>query len=193
MPVECYRELLEQSDADEIKRGREWYGSAKKEIEKLAADTLQSLETCAGVVAVLSPMVEWSVNLKAARRFVKSKGKVRGAGFAGNYRKARSVLKGDLSVIRGPKVSRFYETLLDPSYPEPVIDTQMIAAFYKGKAYRDDFKVVSQSEKRLEPIRQAVKDLAAERGEKVGAVQAQIWITFKRLNSEYANQLKLWR
>jgi hypothetical protein len=193
MPAECYREILAQSDGDEVRRGRSWYADAKKEIEKIAVDTMESLETCTGVVAVLSPMVEWNLNLRSARRFIKSKGKVKGAGFAGNYRKAKGVLKGDLSVIRGPKVSRFYETLLNPSFPEPVIDTQMIAAFYRGKAYRDDFKIISQSDKRLGPIRQAVKDIAAERGEKVAATQATIWMTFKRLNGAYANQLKLWK
>ena len=195
MPIECYRELLDKADREEKERGRTWYADAHKSALKIAAETGSTVEKAVGVIAVLSPMVEWNVNLKAARLFLRSKGKAKRGipGFATNRRKAKEVMKGNFEVIRGPKVRAFFETLLDPEHPEPVIDTQMIAAFYDGTAYRDDFRIVSQSKKRLEPIREAVKLLAEERGEPVSQVQATIWITFKRTKSEYANQLKLWR
>lgn len=192
MPIECYRDLLGQADNDELRQGQAWYLNVNREVNRLSVETGYSLEICAGVIAVLSPMVEWNLNFKIAKRFLKSKGKIKGAGFPINYRKAREVLKGNLDVIRGPKVKRFFRMLLDPIFDEAVIDTHMIAAFFKGIAYRDDFKVISQSEKRLAPIREAIKTIANERKESVGQVQATIWITFKRLNGEYAMQLKLW-
>lgn len=195
MPIECYRELLDQADNEEKERGRTWYMSAHKRAMEIAAETGYPVETTIGVIAVLSPMVEWGVNLKAARVLLRSKGKAkRGiAGFVSNRKKAKEVMKGNFEVIRGPKVRAFFETLLNPNHPEPVIDTQLIAAFYEGTAYRDDFKIVSQSKKRLEPIRNALKLLAEERREPVSQVQATIWLVFKRTKSEYANQLKLWK
>lgn len=193
MPIECYREILEQADSDEIRRGRTWYRDARKTIKAMADESGVTIEIAAGVVAVLSPMVEWSLNLVEARHFLRKKGRgPQGAGFTRNYRKAREVLRGNLDVIRGPKVSRFFKTLIDPKFNEAVIDTQMIAAFYRGKAYRDDFRVVFQSEKRLSPIREAIRTIADERGETVGTIQATIWMTFKRLNGPYAMQLKIW-
>jgi hypothetical protein len=193
MPKECYREILNQSDTEEIRLGRAWYKNAKNEIEKIAADTLIPLETCAGVVACLSPMVEWRLNLRAAKRFLKTKGKSKGPGFAYNYRKAREVLRGDYSVIRGPKVSRFFKTLLNPAYPEAVIDSQMIDAWWGGEIDRGGVALVAGNEKRLQPIRQEVAELAKERGENVSQTQAILWLTHKRLKGKFANQYKLWK
>ena len=193
MPIECYKDLLKQADDEEWSRGRRWYHEVNQTIGQWSKEFKVSKEICAGVIAVLSPMVEWSLNLKSAYRFIKTKGKVRGPGFDRNYDKAKQVLKGNLEIIRGPKVKRFYETILNPSFEEAVIDTQMIAAFYSGHAYRDDFKIMQGNEKRLEPIRKAVSELADEYGESVSTIQATIWLTFKRLNGEYANQLKLFK
>lgn len=194
MPIECYRKILEQSDEEERRLGLSWYKERSREVDLLSLETGYSREQVAGVIAVLSPLVEWNINFKYARNLLRSRGKSRGPGFKRNKDKALSILRdNNLECIRGPKVKAFYETLLNPNYGEPVIDTQMIAAFYNGKAYRDDFKIVSQSKRRMEPIRKSVKLLARENKKTVANIQAQIWLTFKRLNGPYAEQLKLWR
>jgi hypothetical protein len=192
MPKECYQELIDKAFPSEIQAGKQWYKDRNLEVHKLSAETGYSPEQCAGVIAVLSPMVEWSLNIKYTRNFLKFKGKWKGPGFNINRKKALSILKGNLEVIRGPKVTAFYKTLLNPEHIIPTIDTQMIAAFWKGIAYRDDYKVVQQSDKRLEPIRQAVVEIAKENNWKVSECQAIIWIVFKRVNGKYADQLKLW-
>jgi len=195
MSKQVYRDLLARADSDDIKRGLAWYPDNHKKVLALAAETGYSPQQVAGVIACLSPMVEWNLNLRMAERFLKAKGKVRRgiAGFERNRQKARDVLAGDLEVIRGPKVRAFYETLLDPEHAVPVIDTQMIAAFFEGTAYRDDLKIVSQAKKRLAPIHAAVKELAEERKWSISAMQAVLWVTFKRVNGPYADQLKLWK
>ena len=193
MSIDSYRDLLAQADNWEKASGKRWYLDAKSKIETISRKSGIEFNYCAGIVAVLSPMVEWHLNLRIAERFIMSKGKQRGAGFNRNYEKAKRILKqGDLSAVKGPKVKSFYETLKDPNYFLPVIDTHMIAAFWKGKAYRDDLNIVAQSEKRLTPIRSALVELAKEKGNPVSVIQATIWLTFKRLNSEYSTQLKLW-
>lgn len=194
MSLECYRAILGQADPDDVRFGRSWYKNTNLQVHKLANETGYTPEQVAGVIAVLSPMVEWTLNLRSAVRFLKSNGKAKGIpGFASNRRKAREVLRGNLDAVRGPKVRAFYETMLNPDHEFPVIDTQMIAAFYESVAYRDDLKVVSQSEKRKAPIYEAVRTLASERGWTIAETQAVLWTTFKRLNGPYADQLKLWR
>ena len=195
--IESYRKLLNQANANDITQGRGWYYTAHKKVLALSSASGYTKEQVAGVVAVLSPLVEWNLNFRSAERFCKSKGKARGIpGFSRNRNKAKIILQSPGNVedyVRGPKVNPFYHSLLDPTYPRPVIDTQMIAAFYEGMAYREDLKVVSQSEKRKEPIYAAVKTLADEQGWLVSETQGVLWITFKRLNGAYANQLELFK
>ncbi len=199
MSAEVYRKILSQSDSDDIEQGRSWYKAAHNRILALASESGYTPEQVAGVTAVLSPMVEWNLNWKTAARFCKSKGKTRSVpGFTRNREKAKNILacKDAVAVegyVRGPKVNPFYHTLLDPSYSVATIDTQMIAAFYEGVAYRDDLKIISDSPKRQEPLRQALEAIAREKGWTVPEVQAVVWITFKRLNGPYANQLKLFK
>jgi hypothetical protein len=193
LPIDCYREILNQADTFEINEGRNWYRNARARIAKIAALNDIPLENACGIVAVLSPQVEWSLNLRIAKRFIESKGKVRSAGFRVSYRKAWKCLKGDLSVIKGPKVYRFFQTLLNPDFPEPVIDSQMLGAYWAGNTERRDIIRFMSSERNLSKVREDIETLAKEKGEKVSAVQAIIWLTFKRLNSQYAGQLKLWR
>jgi hypothetical protein len=195
--IQAYRDLLSKADDDDIKHGRGWYKASHNKVHALASSSGYTPEQVAGVVAVLSPMVEWNLNWKSAERLCVSKGKAKGMpGFSDNKRKAKDILKSPNNVedyVRGPKVHPFFKSLLNPEYPLPVIDTQMIAAFYKGIAYRDDLKVVSQSEKRKAPIYAAIKTLAGERGWPVAEMQAVLWITFKRVNGKYADQLKLFK
>jgi hypothetical protein len=195
MPIECYRKIIEKADSADIEQGRDWYKAVHKKVLVLAAESGYSPEQVAGVIAVLSPNVEWNLNLRAAGMFLKAKGKIRKGipGYHKNRRKAKEVLEGNLDAVRGPKVRAFYNTLLDPEHAVPVIDTQMIAAFFEGTAYRDDFGIVSSSEKRKEPMYQAVKQIAKEKKWTVSETQGVIWTCFKIQNGPYAMQLKLFK
>jgi hypothetical protein len=194
MPKECYQEIFVLADREELSQGKAWYDVARQRALTLAEETGKSLETCAGVIAVLSPMVEWNVNIKAASAILKHGSKARRVpGFRLNRRKALAVLRGEYESIKGPKVREFWLTILNPSHTEPVIDSQMIGAWYNGEIDKGDIGKVAGNKKKLEEIRQAVKDIAREEELKVAQVQAIIWLTFKRLKGPYANQLKLWR
>lgn len=189
-----YRQFLNTATRHEWEQGKNWYDDAHKEAKRIAKDYEIELEQAAGIIAVLSPMVEWRLNLRIARDFVRSKGRKKGAGFYRNYQKALDILKRkDYSAIRGPKVTAFYETVLNPGMNHPpVVDTHMIAGFYEGVSYRDDLHVVHGNEERLQPIRTAIVELAQEYGLKVQEMQAVLWVVIKRHNDGLGNQLELW-
>jgi hypothetical protein len=189
-----YRKLLATTSKHEWKTGLSWYLEAHQEAVSLSQQFGLDLEQAVGIIAVLSPMVEWNLNLKIAREFIRSKGKKRTAGFMANYRKAYEILKRkDYSAIRGPKVTAFYETILNPraNHP-PVVDTHMIAGFYEGVSYRTDLTIVHGNEFRLQPIRTAIVELAHEYGIRVQEMQAVLWLRIKRENAGFGNQLELW-
>jgi hypothetical protein len=193
MPIECYREILARAEPTDIRTGRSWYARACSTMHCWALEFQVEPEIVAGVIAVLSPRVEWNLNLRAAKSILKYRGKARGIpGYSRNRNKAKEVLRGNLEVIRGPKVFPFYRTLLNPEHDTPVIDSHMIAAFWKGRMESDDIKSVAQS-KKTEDMRAAIKTLAVEYGWTPAEIQATLWITWKRLNGPYAEQLELWK
>ena len=193
MPIECYREILSQADEEEVREGKAWYDKAHAQAQAMAQETGKSVEVAAGVIAVLSPQVEWNLNLRVAKDALKYKGKAkRVPGYRRNWDKARAVMKGKFECSRGPKVRAFYETILNPAHEEPVLDFHMIAAWWMGRIDKKDIKTVSDSKKRTEPMRRAIKEIAREEGLWAGQVQAIIWLTFKRMQGRYCEQLKLW-
>ena len=190
----CYKDLFEKADGDERSQASNWYPQANKIVMDISRKSGVTEEQVAGIIAVLSPLVEWSLNVKAAKVFIESRGRGRIPGFRKNREKALAILKkNDLSQVRGPKVFEFYNTLLNPKHPIPVIDSQMIQAFYSdARLEKNDVSMIGGT-KRREPLQKAVVRLAEERSLPVSTVQAQIWLTWKRLKGPYANQLKLWK
>lgn len=194
MPKECYREIFASADNEEMRQGLAWYETAHRQALTLSEITGKPVETCAGVIAVLSPRVEWNLNVRAAKAILMHGSRARHVpGYGANRRKAFAVLKGDYEVIRGPKVGEFWKSILNPTHSEPVIDSQMIAAYWNGKIDKEGITWVAGNKGKLEEIKQSVKEIASEHGLNVGQVQAIIWLTFKRLKGPYAQQLKLWR
>ena len=194
MSIECYRKILETADSEELREGAAWYEKANAMVHSFAVQNDITPQRAAGIIAVLSPMVEWSLNVRAAEEVIRKKSKARGVpGFSLNRKKALKVLHGDLSVIRGPKVEPFYQTLLDPNHGEPVLDTHMISAFYSDRTLPKNELVKVGQTKRREKLVEAIKILAGEKGWTVARTQATIWVTKKRLDGPFANQYKLFK
>jgi hypothetical protein len=109
--------------------GRAWYATAHELCASMARDSRRPLSVAAGVVAALSPQVEWSRNLELARRAL-SDGRASGA-LGGSCRKADAVLAGSnvLDVLRGPKTRAFYTAILTAGTEgTAVIDTWAVRA-----------------------------------------------------------------
>lgn len=112
--------------------GAAWYAVARRECRRMARAHDVTLATAAGVVAALSPRVQWSTNLKLADQTLAQRGTdapaPRGAMLA-NYRKADRIANGErpLDVLGGPKVRAFYRALMGDANA-CVVDTWMLQA-----------------------------------------------------------------
>lgn len=110
------RRLLRQwegADAQARQEGLAWYPAARREIVRMAADAGVAPATAVGVVAALSPRLQWVSNLRAAREALA--GRKPSGVFTTSYNKAKAILlgcKGPLAYLSGPKVRAFYRALM---------------------------------------------------------------------------------
>ncbi len=108
--------------------GSRWYNNARGQALRIAAETGKPFEHVVGVIARLSPGVNWEANLVAARELCRF-GEVPGyQGYPANVDRARAVLvDGWSEPPRGPKISAFYWNILEPSDPTRVtLDRHML-------------------------------------------------------------------
>lgn len=113
--------VYERATADHVREGLSWYLDAHKVAKRLSR---HKISRGAGVIAALSPMMEWEQNKRAAE-IAFAEGTAMGLGLDGNCVKATRILHGEnpLDVLGGDKVRAFYQTILDPStFAIPVID-----------------------------------------------------------------------
>lgn len=103
----------------EIADGMNWYRDAHELAVKLnPADPASA----AGVIAALSPMMDWGQNVRLAVRAY-ADGSASGA-LSGSVAKANRILNGEapLDVLGGNKVRAFYGCIADPSSDAVCID-----------------------------------------------------------------------
>jgi hypothetical protein len=109
------RRLLDhwsQADRDAHTQGRQWYAVARRTCGVMARERGVSLATACGVVAALSPRLQWGPNLRAARAVLAGE---RPTGvFRASLERARRIYQGarPLAVLSGPKVRAFYRALM---------------------------------------------------------------------------------
>ena len=116
--------VYNNASADNIREGLSWYLDANNFARTLGEIHDVRISTAAGVLAALSPRLEWGTNKRQAAK-VFATGTADGCGLKGNCRKADRILAGEdpLDVLGGNKVRAFYSTILDPhGYSWPVID-----------------------------------------------------------------------
>lgn len=109
------RRLLEhwsQADRNARTQGRQWYALARRTCAGMAREHGVSLATACGVVAALSPRLQWGPNVRAARAVCA--GVVPSGVFRTSLAKAQRIRNGErpLSVLSGPKVRAFYRALM---------------------------------------------------------------------------------
>lgn len=101
-----------------LEGGHQWYEKAHEEATKLGkGDTKRG----AGIIAALSPLSDWSRNVREANELVKT-GNVERALLPANVEKARRIHEGEEpeKVLGGHKVTNFFQNIHDPSNPSPV-------------------------------------------------------------------------
>lgn len=107
--------------------GSEWYPAAYRLVTELAERYQVTREVAAGVLAVVSPRVQWKHNISLAHALLGNTYQ-RGC-FRANVEKALRIIGGEppLNVLSGPKVRDFYRAVLGIS-TGPVIDSWMTFA-----------------------------------------------------------------
>jgi len=117
--------ILKKATKEEIDYWGFWYQHATRHIDELAKIYDVPKPVAAAVVAVLSPNLSWKLNLLAAKRVMDNWKRKNGdkkfkfwrkvPAYKANVAKANSILKtGDVSYVKGPKVTVFFQSLLEP-------------------------------------------------------------------------------
>jgi hypothetical protein len=136
----------------------------------------------AGILAALSPRLDWDINIAAAHSLVSdgwSKWQTRA-----NNIKALRILAGEspLDVLGGKKVRAFYSAILNPIDPfaVAVIDRHAVAV-YCGQSQTDRELVKLQNKGETEAIQEAYQEAASLAGVHVHVVQGVTWVTWREI------------
>lgn len=173
------RRLLRAYDsasAADLAAGLDWYNRAEREATALAAGTRLSPAQAAGVIAALSPRVQWRPNLDGAAAIIAAA--ARGdseppivAGLPDNRAKAWKIASGaDPNVILGgPKVRAFFANITG-DHDAVTVDVWAARA---AEGCRDDR---APTGKRYARIADAYRAAAVKRGVSPRECQAAVWV-----------------
>jgi hypothetical protein len=169
--------------------GRGWYDAQRELCRELSKTYGLHLDTVAAVIAALSPMTRWTMNVAGAIRMLRAFQQDREADpprnctlFYKNAEKAWAVLRGTspVGVFGGsPKVYSFWCNLVGDENTVTV-DTWMARAVGEDKAACRGIKPAMYYR-----ITEAVRDAARQVGETPAALQAIVWVQIRREQSWY--------
>ena len=190
----CYQ-AANESDRNE---GLFWYAQAHEQAELLSARYGITVEQSAGVIAAISPGLQWGLNVLQAEQLIKAHLEgtaipMIGVYGKGNIHKAIAILSGtaplDALPITGPKVRAFYSCILDPkSSLEVCIDRHAKclalneSATKNGYASNDANAIVTRAEYPYYVWH--YRKLAERLGLIPHQLQAIVWIAWRRLQGK---------
>ena len=131
--------------ANEIQKlaGENWYFAALAQAEELADKHNLKVENVAYAIAALSANTDWITNQIAIIEVVE-KGFTRFQTGMNND-KALQCLQGNLSALKGPKVTRFAEAIIDPlGVSTAVVDRHAYSIFMNEKQTDKQLKVLGR-------------------------------------------------
>jgi hypothetical protein len=183
------RVVYQTATDEERQLGQTWYQDAHSHAEAMAARHGVSTTTAIGVIAALSPGLDWDLNLSQAEEFIQAyQGGARGkwlpkVGVYGqrNRDKASKILGGSdpLDVLGGDKVRSFYQNLLDPQDHGPVtIDRHAYSALNRRKLTEKE--LVAIKARRYRTAERAYSIVAKQLGLVPSQFQAIIWLAWRR-------------
>jgi hypothetical protein len=172
------------ADDSDINDGIDWYGRA---LELAIELDPTNPRRAVGIIAVLSPMTSWPMNVRRARE-VYATGTT--SGLTNNVRKAERIFNGENpdDVVSGEKVTSFFHNILGDD-ARVTVDRHAIDCAY-GKVQTDDerSKAVKSTKARdgYGIIRDAYKHVAQIISNETGKVitgaqlQAIVWVYWRR-------------
>lgn len=158
-----------------------WYESANAEIKRRSAAANVRVDVYAAIVAALSPLVRWRLNLDAADSLIAGAPNSAIPGFDYNKEKARRILQErDPELLSGPKVVPFYRSLMLENLPSDVtIDIWMLRASEHATRVATNYSRYTKVQR--EECRTAVLYVAEGLGYNPRAAQAMVWQSIREV------------
>lgn len=179
-----YRSASEQ----ERTTGLEWYAEAFRQASDLAEINGISVSSAVGIIAVLSPRVEWHRNIALAWTVVRT-GTATGV-LTANLRKAQRILEGEHAenVMGGEKVTSFYRNIMSSGMDTGVTIDRHAIDVAEGKKHNDDTRPAAGKRayaEYSEAYRRAATILSREEGRTItpAQIQAVTWTTWRARNA----------
>jgi hypothetical protein len=168
-----------EASLDQLERGRAWYTTANQ-LATLMADGYTRMG--AGVIAALSPQVQWERNVRLAQD-----------AFSGNeHGQTRANLKKVYSIMVGEdpeevlpydrKTGHFFRCIADPSDPWSVVIDRHAHDIAVGELYGEADRGLD-AQGRYNLIANCYREAAAILGELPSTVQAVTWVAHTERNT----------
>lgn len=146
MSVELLLDHYQRATAEQADAGGRWYRESRRQARRLSREHGVTMATAAGVIAALSPRVQWAVNLRMADAML---GGRPAGGLGASLAKAQAIIEGcrPLDVLRGPKTRAFYRAIMGDE-SAVTVDVWMMRAV--GRAEQSprnaaDYKAVAET------------------------------------------------
>lgn len=171
----------------EHKQGLFWYSDSRDYLRSLSDSTKVPFKSVCGIIAALSPRINWRTNIFNTIALCKSK-KI--AGLYKNIEKAKKIKKTGIVMkyLSGPKVTSFFLNLLG-NEDEVTIDTLMI------NCYHNSFERQSVTKQERIDMIETIERIAKRHHLTNCQVQAIIWVTWHRITKSnfpgYVSLLKI--
>lgn len=151
--------------------GISWYENANAMLQEWAEETSYSLEIVAGVFAVMSANKSYRQNVISAWNLLN--GLSPQFGTTEEHDKCHAIMAGDLSQVKGPKVSQFYLNLLHPMLADAVTIDTIMCGFVGMRSSELDRKGVREA------LKNGVREAASIVRLRPNQIQAIAWIYFR--------------
>lgn len=184
--VENIQLKYQQATPDDVARGKDWYATAHQIAHHLGGGDVHK---GAGILAALSPNMDWDRNIEGARHVAQTGSPWRHQ-TEGNNTKALRILAGEHphDVLGGHKVRSFYHNIVNPEDPQTVtIDKHahdIARGMPPGYRRKDATDLGLSIKSRYDHFVTAYATATHRLGEEVPSqVQAITWTTHRRQKS----------
>lgn len=178
------RQAYENASIESKLEGEIWYDEARviaEQVTKLL-DT-DDLRMGAGIIAALSPQMDWGENIEEAIKFTSIHYSTRQT--RANNAKALRILEGENpeDVLGGAKVVAFYHAILEPKGNYPVVVDRHAMRVYNGEPVtKRDLNRVFSNWRVIRRIQFAYRKEARRLGIHPNVLQAITWVHQRKVN-----------
>jgi hypothetical protein len=175
-PIQNILKVYRAATDDQLRHGVEWYTDAHTFARSLDP---ANVWRAAGIIAALSPRVQWERNMVLAAR-VYSEGFASGT-LGRNCMAADEIHAGalPLDVLRGPKVRAFCCTIADPTDPYAVVVDRHALSVILGHVATDTEQKSYLRRKGYETAAGAYREAALVLGVVPSQVQSVTWCVWR--------------